>query len=615
MGVFPSMQTKLHTLLVGASCALLPVSAFAQIDFLSGVSLGNSGGEIVSFYSGASEKIIASTFSSNAVGNEGHGIRLTQLNSNGTLSNYSVPTIDLSTTFGSTGIYSVSSVQVDNQGRDFGVATVIPGNDVNLARVDTVGKAVFFQISTGSVLGSVNLGYHPDSVTITPNGQKLLVANEAEYVTSAATVGSVSITQRAGSVSVIDLSTVTSASDLATKLGASQIGVTDVGFSGLDLSGIRINATTPGSIAAGDRHLYVEPEYITAGNTKAYVSLQENNAIATIDLTDNSVSVRSLGTLTQTIDNTDREAFANGVSGTASTGIPGGATNPKPAIAVNDTATGLLMPDTITKFEKGGETYIVTANEGDGRNDVLQSANDETRVSGGRLTVVAAGFEGAGNMFGTRSISIVRASDGAVVWDSSDGQGTPAAFKSFEDYIAANDSETFGMDQNSAFNFRASGSGVVNNYVDGIFVDTAGSVGANSDTRSDNKGPEPESVAYASINGRDYVFTAMERQGGIFMFDVTDLNNVSFVDYLNLVQNSSSVGQFYLSPEALQFVSAEQSGTGKNLLLVGYENPTNLFGGLAVLEVTAIPEPSTAAALAGFGALGLAALRRRRSSR
>jgi hypothetical protein len=592
------MQTKLHTLLVGASCALLPVSAFAQIDFLSGISLGNSGGEILSFYSSGSDKIIASTFSSNAVGNVGHGVRLTQLNSNGTLSNYSIPTIDLSNTFGATGVYSVSSVQVDTQGRDFAVATVIPGNDTNLARVDTVGKAVFFQISTGSILGSVNLGYHPDSVTITPNGQKLLVANEAEYVTSATTVGSVAITQRAGSISVLDLSSVTSASDLATKLGASQIGVTDVGFSGLDLSGIRINATTPGSVAAGDRQLYVEPEYITTSNTKAYVSLQENNAIATLDLTNNSLSVRSLGTLTQTIDNTDRKSGQSGLN--------------RAEIAVNATATGLLMPDTITKFEKGGETYIVTANEGDGRNDAIQSANDEARAV--RLNVVATGFEGAGNMFGTRSISIVRASDGAIVWDSSDGQGTQAAFKSFEDYIAANDSATFGMDANSEFNFRPVSSGVVNNFADGMFTD-AGGTAANSDTRTDNKGPEPESVAYASINGRDYVFTAMERQGGIFMFDVTDLNNVSFVDYLNLTQRASSVGQFYLSPESLQFVSADQNGTNKNLLLVGFENPTNTFGGLAVLEVTAVPEPSAAAALAGAGVLGLAALRRRRSSR
>lgn len=593
------MQTKLHTLLVGASCALLPVSASAQINFLSGVSLANSGGEILSFYSGASEKIIAST-SSNAVGNVGHGVRLTQLNSNGTLSNYTVPTIDLANTFSTTGVYSVSSVQVDNQGRDFGVATVIPGNDTDLARVDTVGKAVFFQISTGSILGSLNLGYHPDSVTMTPNGQKLLVANEAEYVTSAATVGAVSITQRAGSISVIDISSVTSASDLATKLGNSSISATEVGFGGLDLSGIRINATNPGSIASGDRHLYVEPEYITASNTKAYVSLQENNAIATIDLTNNSVSVSSLGTLTQTIDNTDRKSGQSGRN--------------RAEIAVNASATGLLMPDTITKFEKDGETYIVTANEGDGRNDALQTANDEARVSGGRLTVVAAGFEGEGNMFGTRSISIVRASDGAIVWDSSDGQGTSAAFKSFEDYIAANDSATFGMDANSAFAFRASSSGVVNNFTDGLFTDAAGTA-ANSDSRTDNKGPEPESVAYASINGRDYVFTAMERQGGIFMFDVTDLSNVAFVDYLNLTQQASSFGQFYLSPESLQFVSAEQNGTGRNLLLVGFENPSQTFGSLAVLEVTAIPEPSAAAALAGFGALGLVALRRRRSAR
>lgn len=611
------MKSSLHSLLVGVSCTLLPAAGFAQMNFLSGVQLPSSGGEILSYY--APSAIVASTYSSNTAGSVGHGVRLTQIGSNGALSSPSVATVDLSNTFGGLGIFSVTSVQVDSQGRDFGVATVIPGynadatNVNNLARVDTAGKAVFFQISTGNVLGSVDVGYHPDSVTITPNGSKILVANEAEYVTSAAsvTLGSnvVPITQRAGSVSIIDLAGVTSASDLQTKLGNTQIGVTNAGFSGLDLSGIRINATNPGSIAASDRQLYVEPEYITANNSKAYVSLQENNALATIDLASGTVeSVRSLGTLTQRIDASDRDGAA---------GIPGGAANPKPSISVTTSATGLLMPDTIAKFEKNGEVYVVTANEGDGRNDAVQSANDEARVSGGRLTVVAAGFEGAGNMFGTRSISIVRASDGQIVWDSSDGQDNPAAsFKSFEDYIAANHKETFGMDQNSAFKFRPVSAGQVGNFDTGLFTDTAGSVGANSDTRSDNKGPEPETVAYGSINGRDYVFASMERQGGIFMFDVTDLNNVSFVSYINLLINADSAGQAYLSPEGMVFVSAANSPTGSALLLMGYENPTNTFGGLAVIDVgaAAIPEPASVAGLAGLGALGFAALRRRRAA-
>jgi hypothetical protein len=582
------MSKLTHSLLLGASCAFaLPALVSAQqINFLDGVALPDSGGEILSYYSSGGTGFIASTYSSGTSGE--HGVRLTQLNANGSLSSPAVAQIDLGSTFGATGVFSLSSVQVDNQGRDFGVATLIPGA-AGEQRGSVLGKAVFFQLSTGSVLGSVDVGYHPDSVTITPDGNRLVIANEGEFISNAGP-------QTPGSVSVVQLTGVTSAADLGTKLAASQIGVTSVGFQGLDLATVRINATNPGTVAASDRHLYVEPEYITANNTKAYVSLQENNAVAVIDLASGTVdAVKSLGTLTQRIDASDRDG-ANGVVGT---------TNPKPSINITTTATGLLMPDTIAQFERGGEVYLVTANEGDARPD------DADVNRSGRLNVVRSGYEGAGNMFGTRSVSIVRASDGQVVWDSSNGQDIPGAeFASFEDYIAANDRTTFGMNQNSAFEFRAA---ALNNFDGGLYTNAAGTE-ANSDTRSDDKGPEPESVAFGRINGRDYLFAAMERQGGIFMFDVTDFANVSLVDYLNLMVQGSSLGQPFLSPESLVFVGADQSPTGSALLLVGYENPSQTFGGLAVLDVgaAAIPEPSTFAALAGLGVLGGAALRRRR---
>jgi len=216
-------------------------------------------------------------------------------------------------------------------------------------------------------------------------------------------------------------------------------------------------------------------------------------------------------------------------------------------ISISTTRSGLLMRDTIATFQKGGQTYILTANEGDARDD----GADETRLSGNRrLTVVANGIEGATNMYGTRSASIVRASDGVVVWDSSDRQGTAAAFKSFEEYIRDNDKATFGMDQNSAFAFRPASAGAVYNFDTGLFTNgaTDATLAANSETRSDNKSPEPKSIAFGSANVRDFMFAGMERQGGIFGFDITDLNNISLIGYINLVERTASLGQLYLSP-------------------------------------------------------------------
>jgi len=72
-------------------------------------------------------------------------------------------------------------------------------------------------------------------------------------------------------------------------------------------------------------------------------------------------------------------------------------------------------------------------------------------------------------------------------------------------------------------------------------------------------------------------------------------------------------------PETIRFVDAASNPTGKNILLLGYENPTQAFAVIAVIVVSAttsaIPEPSTYAALAGLGVLGLALSRRRRAIR
>jgi len=106
------------------------------------------------------------------------------------------------------------------------------------------------------------------------------------------------------------------------------------------------------------------------------------------------------------------------------------------------------------------------------------------------------------------------------------------------------------------------------------------------------RGPEPESIIFGKIEGRDYMFGAMERQGGIFMFDVTDPANPLFSGYLNLIQPADALGQSYLSPESLSFIPASASPTGQYLLLVGFENPVNPFGAFALIS---IPESSDVA--------------------
>jgi hypothetical protein len=562
------MRILLFSRLSGAVLAFLPIQAFAQISFLSGTALPN-GGEIVSYHGGT-------LLSTNSLSGVSHGVQAYSLGEGGAL--VAGPSIDLSSVLGgASNIASVSSVLADARG--FGVATLIP---TATGAADT-GRVAIFDTSTGAVLKVFEVGYHPDSVTITPDRTRLLIANEGEFTTLAGE----SSGARAGSVSVIDLSGVGSVGDIA---GLTQARVATYDFAnhlaaGVSLAGVRnarLDTLTVKTPDARD----VEPEYIAATNTQAYVTLQENNAVATLDLASGTFTrVQSLGTIAQRVDASDRDG-------------PGGGT----AANVDDVVHGLPMPDTIKVFTRGGTTYYVTANEGDARiddgdigrastlpidqtdnggGDLIYGGGDVTNAGIGRLDILRdqGDLDGDGlierpTMMGTRSFTVWNAETGSIAFDSG---------SMIEDYVVANDVATHGINAGNLANF---------------------------DTRSDAKGPEIEALEFASFNGRDFVFIGAERQNGIFQFDVTDLGNVFISGYYNPVTATDDSGGAFISPESIYFIAAADNPTGKNLVVVGFEG-TGGNGSIAVFEV-AIPEPSAAAGLAGLGALGLALLRRRR---
>ena len=95
--------------------------------------------------------------------------------------------------------------------------------------------------------------------------------------------------------------------------------------------------------------------------------------------------------------------------------------------------------------------------------------------------------------------------------------------------------------------------------------------------RSDNKGPEPEAVTAATFGDRTFAFLGLERMGGVMVFDITNPQSPSIVDYLNTREewvmdpetNLAIAGD--LGIEDITVIPADLSPNGDVLLLTGNE--------------------------------------------
>jgi len=543
-----------------AACVVLSSEAsYAQLSLLSNFSAnygnGTSAGEIVGFDK-VSKNLFVTSSSSAA-----YQINIFDLSNPS--SAVGVGAIDFSSSFGITANMSALSSVAINSAKGFGVASLIP-----TANTTTLGKVGFFNLSSRTSLGTIDVGYHPDSVSFSPDGSKLIVVNEGEFSSNSTT--NPTGANAPGSISIFDISSITSSNlaNLASLTPVTRDFSSPNLASGVSLSGIRNSNVaaigTSGNFiasvpdftqAANQDPNAIEPEYASVIGDKVYVSLQDNNAIGEYDLTQNQwTKVTNLGTITQTIDATD--------SGST--------------ISITQTVKGLPMPDTVATYSKNGKTYVVTANEGDARvddrdisrfgdiagsdsmNTILDSnyptSNNSTRADTqlGKLYVSRIDGDTDGNgkideirMIGTRSFTI---------WEVT-GAGLQQVYDSgsyFETYIRDND---------------ASG------WVDG---------------RSDDKGPEPEGLTLGEIDGKTFAFIGMERNNGIFMFDITDPNAPSFFGYTRTSDGSNTP----LRPEGMSFISAADSPNGQNLLIVGYEGDgTTASERIGVYSV--VPEPQT----------------------
>ena len=220
----------------------------------------------------------------------------------------------------------------------------------------TPGVVAFFEAS-GALLSHVRVGAQPDMLTFTPDGRRVLVANEGEASDDYSV-------DPEGSVSVIDLRNGAA--------GLSQADVHTAGFGDFARSALdpSIRVYGPRATVAQD----LEPEFIAVSDdsSTAWVTLQENNAIAEVDVEQGRVT-RLMG-----LGLKDHSVAGSGFDASDRDGAIRIAPWP---------VRGYYMPDGIASYEVGGLTFLVTANEGDVR--VSPAYTEARRVSELRLDPAA----------------------------------------------------------------------------------------------------------------------------------------------------------------------------------------------------------------------------------
>lgn len=407
------------------------------------------------------------------------------------------------------------------------------------------GKVVFIDALSLDVLGAVVVGALPDMLTFADDGRKVLVANEGEPNS----YGQPDSVNPEGSISIIDLGSGVGSAVVNTASFAPFNAHKDM----LVAAGVRIFGD--GATVAQD----LEPEYITYRGRTAWVTLQEANAVAVVDIP--SATVQEILPL-----------------GLKDHSIPGNGLDPSDrdgdVLIGNWPVFGMYQPDAIASYKVGKETFLVTANEGDSRSEddfpgfneevsveddeyvldpyVFPNADDlKKRPALGRLNVSdkTGDIDGDGDfdridVFGARSFSIWN-SYGQLIWDSGD---------QFEQFFA-----------DPANGYRS------------IF--NASNSNNNFDNRSDNKGPEPEGVTVGKVGPNVYAFIALERIGGVMAYDISDPAAPVFADYANTRTLATLGGD--LGAEGITFVPEEDSPNGIPLVLVGNE----VSGTVAIFQV------------------------------
>ncbi|NVK66534.1 MAG: DUF839 domain-containing protein [Flavobacteriales bacterium] len=455
----------------------------------------------ISAYDASTERVYSTS-------SNGGGIYVAQLTANGM---DSLTFIDLSA-YG-----TPTSVAVKNGIIAVSIPAAIEQNN---------GQVIFIENVNHTIVNTVTVGALPDMLTFTPDGTKVIVANEGEpnddYTVDPE-----------GSVSIIDVSGgVTSATVQTAGFGAFTVGM---------LNNVRIFGNGTTNVAQD-----LEPEYVAvnAASTKAYIALQENNAIAVLDIASATITdiiglgYKDYSTAQNAIDASDDDnAIGN--------------------FQQWDNLYGMYQPDAITIIEIAGTEYLLTANEGDSRD--YAGYSEEERVADIVLDPTAfpnAAAIQADDMLGRLKITT---SQGDIDNDGDFDELYSYGGRSFSIWDL-NGNLVFDSGNEFASILAAN---FQNNY---------------ADNRDDDKGSEPESITTLEVGGRTFAYIGLERAAGVMVYDITDPQNAFYVNYFN----KNGVDE---SPEGLLAVPAADSPNGKPFLLSTNEANGSYGGSISVYNI------------------------------